>query len=180
MRKLGKHWIAQVTQLTSSVKVTRILVAPRCSERSNGARTIFAQRDNERSKIVSCEKRTSRTWDPSVCQNLAGDKADKPQQYKKRMVRGMMNDIIDECQDSGAQKPRQDTDTEHEPGHGTRPLHDKAEKSSKGHRRLASLSPGKESGMYTPKLRWPKALARFEYPRQGRPGDASSLLPHVV
>ena len=55
--------MAQVTQLTSSVRVTRILAAPRCSERRNGARTIFAQSDKERSKIVSCENRTSRSWD---------------------------------------------------------------------------------------------------------------------
>ena len=57
-----------------------------------------------------------------------------------------MKQIVDECQDTGTQQPRQDTNTEHEPGHGTRSLHDEAKKSSKGHCRRASLSLGKEIG----------------------------------
>src|SRR5690242_8970950 len=76
--KLGKHWIAQVIQLTSSVKVIKIWEAPRRSERSNGALTIFAQRDKERFRIVSCEKRTSRMWDPRFAKILEATRPINP------------------------------------------------------------------------------------------------------
>ena len=92
-----------------------------------------------------------------------------------------MEDMINESQNPGAQKTRQDTDTDHEPGHGSRTLHNEAKKSSEWHRRPASrLRKKKMKIMRSYHECGGRGLSRVEQRRQERPGDALSLLRHAV
>ena len=82
------------------------------------------------------------------------------------------------CEDSGGS---QNTGTDHEPGHGSRTLHNEAKKSSEWHRRPPSCSRRKEMGItHSYRECGGRGLSRLEHQRQGNPGDARTLLRHVA